>query len=169
MGHRITATERVDGADFKVTLEKGGDGQYHEIDRRPLPAGIVARTIRAPLRFAGWLLRWPRLICGWPLRALRGQWGNAACWLERTWADTNPALDVVPAAGDASLPTDEQLKGVGLSDDAIARLRKNPASFPHTLRKFGFNFGRVRGTGLAGRAVGSVHFIRTMDPAAQRR
>jgi len=84
---------------------------------------------------------------------------GAFAWLERTWAATDPTLDIVPAPNDPHLPTDEQLKADGFDDALIAVLRKNPRGFPHTLRRFGFDFGRVRGEGFAARAVGAVHFV----------
>jgi len=164
MGHRITATENVDGTDFRLTLEKGSDDQYHEVAREPLPMGAVARLLRWAFRPVRWVFRVPlgfvwRLL-GWPFRALRGQAGNAACWFERTWAATDPALDTVPSPNDPRLPTDDELRGVGLNNDAIARLREHPQGFPHTLRRFGtFDFGRVRGEGFAARLVGSAHLL----------
>jgi len=164
MEHRITATENVDGTDFRLTLEKGDDGQYHEVDRVPLPMGAAARLLRLAFRPVRWVFRvplgWLLGLLGWPLRAVRGQAGNAACWFERTWAATDPALDTVPEPNDPRLPTDDQLRDAGWDADAIARLRKNPRGFPHTLRRFGtFDFGRVRGEGFAARSVGSVHFL----------
>jgi len=126
--------------------------------------GAVARLLRWALRPVRWVFRvplgWLLRLLGWPFRAARRQAGNAACWFERTWATTDPALDTVPAPNDPRLPTDDELRAAGLNDDAIARLRKNPQGFPHTLRRFGtFDFGRVRGEGFAARLVGSAHFL----------
>jgi len=168
MGRRITVTEKVGGTDFRLTLEKGIGDEYREISREPLPMGIAARLLRwalRPVRWVfrvplGWLFGFARRLLGWPFRTACGQASNAACWFERTWAVTDPALDTVPAPNDPRLPTDAELKSAGLNDDAIARLRKNPQGFPHTLRRFGtFDFGRVRGEGFAARLVGSVHFL----------
>jgi len=145
----ITATETVDGQLYRLTLEKDDGGQYREVAREPISSGVVRRV-----------LGWPYRAVGWPFRLARRLYGDSACWLERAWADTDPSLDEVPGPEDPRLPTDEQLRADGLSDAAIARLRKNPGSFPHTLRRHGFDFGRPcgRGKGLATRIVGSVHF-----------
>jgi len=35
---RFTATEKIGGVVCRVTLEKGQDGRYHEVDWRPVRA-----------------------------------------------------------------------------------------------------------------------------------
>lgn len=155
MGHKVTATERVDRTDFRLTLEKGPDGHYFEIDRKPLPMGLPARAARWLFRPVRWMFRMLFRVLGWPFRVVHGVLSNIVCWVEEMWAETNP---VVLATSFASLPSYEQLRNAGLDKDAIARLRKSPHSFPNVLRRFGFDFGHVRGIGLA-RVVGAVHFI----------
>jgi len=172
-----TITEEVDGVAHKVTLQKSGDGTYREVGRTPIVPrrkreerrrDLPVRVRRRPLNwtkrklasFGMWLFG---LTVNRPLGWVKRKW--AASWIWRTWVATDPAKDVVPAVVD--LPTNDRLKADGLDDARIAKLRANPRAFPHTLRRFGFYFGGVRGEGFAERMVGVMHYLWARSPMSR--
>ena len=81
-------------------------------------------------------------------------------WLSRTWDETNP-MKVIELPPTNTWPMiNTRLRGEGWDDDALKRLKVNPQRFPHTMRRFGFDFERgVMGNGFAARTVGMAHYL----------